>query len=277
MKIDNFGNFIKKIRKENNLTQKQLADKYHITTKTVSNWENNRNVPEKSLIKKIKKDFKINDKFIEELNNVEESNSSTEKVDNNIVEPEIMKNEELENNDYTEYAFEDSNEPEEVVFSTTDKALRNKIYVVSLIALSLLIACSLSIKQPAPINDFEYKAITDSCSDSPITVDSTYDSNLKVLYFTNIKYCTEKNNTEYKTIEGTLYAITPNDNEDRAINSYTYNMTDTITLDEYLKNVTLTVDNTICKDELYFEITATNDSAISVYRIPITSTNNCIS
>lgn len=34
-----FGNFIKEMRKKNNLTQRQLAEKLHLTDKAVSKWE----------------------------------------------------------------------------------------------------------------------------------------------------------------------------------------------------------------------------------------------
>lgn len=40
MDQEKFGKFIKEIRAKNNLTQKQLADKYHVTYQAVSKWEN---------------------------------------------------------------------------------------------------------------------------------------------------------------------------------------------------------------------------------------------
>lgn len=39
MNQEEFGKFIKQIRKNNNLTQKQLADKYNVTYQAVSKWE----------------------------------------------------------------------------------------------------------------------------------------------------------------------------------------------------------------------------------------------
>ena len=59
MEQDKFGNFIKEIRKKNNLTQKQLADKYNVTYQAVSKWENGKNMPDTSLIKQMSKDFNI--------------------------------------------------------------------------------------------------------------------------------------------------------------------------------------------------------------------------
>ena len=59
MDQEKFGKFIKEIRKKNNLTQKQLADKYNVTYQAVSKWENGKNMPDTSLIKLISKDFNI--------------------------------------------------------------------------------------------------------------------------------------------------------------------------------------------------------------------------
>lgn len=59
MKEENFGSFIKEIRKKNNLTQKDLADKYNVTYQAVSKWENNKNMPDISLIKQMSEDFNI--------------------------------------------------------------------------------------------------------------------------------------------------------------------------------------------------------------------------
>lgn len=56
---EKIGKFIKDIRKKNNLTQKQLADKYNVTYQAVSKWENGLNMPDTSLIKQMSKDFGI--------------------------------------------------------------------------------------------------------------------------------------------------------------------------------------------------------------------------
>ena len=53
------GKFIKNIRKKNNMTQKQLADKYGVTYQAVSKWEKGINLPEITLIRKMSKDFNI--------------------------------------------------------------------------------------------------------------------------------------------------------------------------------------------------------------------------
>ena len=70
MDQEKFGNLIKKIRLENNLTQKDFADKYNVTYQAVSKWENGKNMPDTLLIKKICDDFNLN---IEDLFNGEVS------------------------------------------------------------------------------------------------------------------------------------------------------------------------------------------------------------
>jgi len=59
MEQEKVSNFIKKIRKDNNLTQKDLADKYGVTYQAVSKWENGINMPDMVLLKKMCKDFKV--------------------------------------------------------------------------------------------------------------------------------------------------------------------------------------------------------------------------
>jgi transcriptional regulator with XRE-family HTH domain len=59
MNPEKVGQFIKKLRKDNNLTQKELADKYGVTYQAVSKWENGINLPDVSLIREMSKDFNI--------------------------------------------------------------------------------------------------------------------------------------------------------------------------------------------------------------------------
>ena len=59
MDQEKFGKLIKEIRKKNNLTQKQFADKYNVTYQAVSKWENGKNLPDITLIKQIATDYNI--------------------------------------------------------------------------------------------------------------------------------------------------------------------------------------------------------------------------
>lgn len=53
------GQLIKSLRKQNHLTQQQLAEKYGVTYQAVSKWENGNNMPDISLLKQISEDFGI--------------------------------------------------------------------------------------------------------------------------------------------------------------------------------------------------------------------------
>lgn len=50
-----FGQRLKKLRIESNLTQKDLADKLHVTFQTVSKWENDTNEPDLTTLKDLSK------------------------------------------------------------------------------------------------------------------------------------------------------------------------------------------------------------------------------
>lgn len=73
MNQEKIGKFIKDLRKKNNLTQKELADKYNVTYQAVSKWENGKNMPDISLIKQMSKDFNIS---LEEILDGEVKNKS---------------------------------------------------------------------------------------------------------------------------------------------------------------------------------------------------------
>lgn len=65
------GILIKELRKKHHLTQKQFAEKYHVTFQAVSKWENGLNLPDTALLKQISEDFHISmDELLAgELNN----------------------------------------------------------------------------------------------------------------------------------------------------------------------------------------------------------------
>lgn len=59
MNQEKIGSLIKDIRKKNNLTQREFADRYGVTYQAVSKWENGKNIPDIVLLRKICKDFNI--------------------------------------------------------------------------------------------------------------------------------------------------------------------------------------------------------------------------
>lgn len=54
-----FGDRFKKIRIENNLTQKQISEKLNVSRQAVSNWENNRNLPDIEMLITIANKFNL--------------------------------------------------------------------------------------------------------------------------------------------------------------------------------------------------------------------------
>lgn len=50
MDQEKLGKFIVELRKEKELTQKELADKLGVTYRAVSNWETGRRLPDYSLL-----------------------------------------------------------------------------------------------------------------------------------------------------------------------------------------------------------------------------------
>ncbi len=80
MDNEKFGKFIKELRKEHNLTQKELADKINITDKAVSKWERGLSFPDITMLGLIANELNVT---VEELLNGEKSNNkdNKEKID----------------------------------------------------------------------------------------------------------------------------------------------------------------------------------------------------
>jgi len=76
MDQEKIGKFILELRKRNNLTQKQFADKFGVTYQAVSKWENGKNIPDISIIKNICEEFDIN---INEILDVKENKKEDKK------------------------------------------------------------------------------------------------------------------------------------------------------------------------------------------------------
>lgn len=53
------GLFLKELRKEKNLTQEQLAEKFNISSRTVSRWETGTNLPDLSILVEIADFYEI--------------------------------------------------------------------------------------------------------------------------------------------------------------------------------------------------------------------------
>lgn len=92
------GNFIRELRKEKNLTQKQLAEKINITDKAISKWERGLSFPDITMLNVLCKELNVS---VEELLNGEKSkNENNEKKD--IIDIEKAIKEALENANHRE-------------------------------------------------------------------------------------------------------------------------------------------------------------------------------
>ena len=60
MDQEKIGKFIKKLRKDNNLTQDELAKKLGVTYQAVSKWENGKSIPDIAILKTISELFEVN-------------------------------------------------------------------------------------------------------------------------------------------------------------------------------------------------------------------------
>ena len=63
------GSNIKRLRKNNKLSQKEFASICGVSNKTVSDWENNKNYPRMNIIRKIANHFGIRESKLFESNN----------------------------------------------------------------------------------------------------------------------------------------------------------------------------------------------------------------
>lgn len=80
----NFKDNLKKIRKDNNLSQEELAEKLNVTRQSVSKWESGAAYPEMDKVIQICKMFNVNiddllNKDIKEVNEIKESKNSINK------------------------------------------------------------------------------------------------------------------------------------------------------------------------------------------------------
>ena len=76
------GKFIAECRRENNLTQMQLAEKMNVTDRAVSKWENGKSLPDSSIMLDLCNELKItvNDLLSGEKISMENSNQKNERL-----------------------------------------------------------------------------------------------------------------------------------------------------------------------------------------------------
>lgn len=96
MNQEKIGKFIAECRKKRNMTQSELGEKLGVTEKSVSNWENGRNMPDLSLFKPLCNELNIslNDLMSGEIVTEKEYQ---EKLEENIIKTIDYTNKKIEN------------------------------------------------------------------------------------------------------------------------------------------------------------------------------------
>ena len=243
MDTEKVGKLIKQIRKDNHLTQKDLALKYNITYQAVSKWENGKNIPDISLLKQICDDFNI------DINS-------------------------LLTGDYT------TNENKVSLKKDKINLLKKKnfLFLCLFVLLIGVIMAIIILKKRS--NDFEFKTISSDCSNFTITGYVAYNDIKSAIYIASINYCGGADDNLYKSIECILYE--KNGTLENRISQIVIKEENPKKLEDLLKNVTFNIDNYIykCKEfqnnGLYVTIKATDSNNKQVtYSVPLTMNNVC--
>lgn len=243
MDTEKVGKLIKQIRKDNHLTQKDLALKYNITYQAVSKWENGKNIPDISLLKQICDDFNI------DINS-------------------------LLTGDYT------TNENKVSLKKDKRNLLKKKKFLFLCLVVLLIGVIMAIIILKNRSNDFEFKTISSDCSNFTITGSVAYNDIKSAIYIANINYCGGADDNLYKSIECILYE--KNGTLENRISQIVIKEENPKKLEDLLKNVTFNIDNYIykCKEfqnnGLYVTIKATDSNNKQVtYSVPLTMNNVC--
>lgn len=249
MNTEKIGQLIKQIRKNNHLTQKDLALKYNITYQAVSKWENGKNIPDISLLKQICDDFNID-------------------INSFLNGDYVANNENLVKQD---------NESKTKIFSAKKKIV--VLLVLALVIILTTITVSFAYLKNRE-NNFEFKTISSDCNNFTITGSVAYNDIKSAIYIANINYCGGVDDNLYNSIECVLYE--KNGNLENKISQVVIKDEQPKKLEELLKNVSFNIDNYVhkCKEfqnhELHVEIKATrSNNEIKTYSVPLTMNNVC--
>lgn len=243
MDTEKVGKLIKQIRKDNHLTQKDLALKYNITYQAVSKWENGKNIPDISLLKQICDDFNIDiNSLLAGDYTTSENKASLKKDKRNLLK-------------------------------------KKKFLFLCLFVLLIGIIMAIIILKKRS-NDFEFKTISSDCSNFTITGSVAYNDIKSAIYIASINYCGGADDNLYKSIECILYE--KNGTLENRISQIVIKEENPKKLEDLLKNVTFNIDNYIykCKEfqnnGLYVTIKATDSNNKQVtYSVPLTMNNVC--
>lgn len=86
MNQKNIGLFLKELRKEKNLTQEQLAEKFNISSRSVSRWETGTNLPDLSILVELADFYDVDIRKIIDGERKNEMNKETKETLNKVAE-----------------------------------------------------------------------------------------------------------------------------------------------------------------------------------------------
>ncbi|MBQ4270302.1 MAG: helix-turn-helix domain-containing protein [Clostridiales bacterium] len=78
------GAFLKELRKENNLSQEQLADRFNVSSRSISRWENGNTMPDISVM------IELADFYDIDIRELISGERKSEKMDENLKETLVM-------------------------------------------------------------------------------------------------------------------------------------------------------------------------------------------
>ena len=99
MNQEKIGKFIAECRKKKGMTQAELGEKLGVTEKSISNWENGRNMPDLSLFKPLCNEFNISLNDLMSGEKVKEKEYQ-EKLEENIINTIDYTNKKIENRNH---------------------------------------------------------------------------------------------------------------------------------------------------------------------------------
>lgn len=153
------------------------------------------------------------------------------------------------------------------------KVKKNRLHYIILFAVIILVITGIVffiIKN----SNFHFGTINSTCDDFKISGSVAYNSSKTSIYISDVKYCGDEDNIEYKRIESTLFLS--KNNVDKSL----YNDSkENVSLKDYLDEFSMQVNSNICINfdgELLLSIIAYDqDEKATIYKIPLSLSDSC--
>ena len=84
MELTKVGKFLKELRNQKGLTQEQLAEKFNVSGRTVSRWENGNNMPDLDILIEISDYYEVDIREI--LNGERKSESMNKETEETVLQ-----------------------------------------------------------------------------------------------------------------------------------------------------------------------------------------------